>query len=207
MKLSQPIVRFSLSKKPDFAPQSGQVFTNPDMKRTFAYLFLFLYSYNLAGYLVVFSVRQDHVRSEIKRMLKESVPQSDLLQLVFHTQSLEQGQYPLQWIEDHEFRYAGGMYDIVRSHTTGDSTYYLCVNDIQEEALFADLDSHVQREMGSQSGRLDAFKDVFKESFVERHIVAIVLPLQLTCPDQIADMYESIVPDIAFPPPRTALST
>lgn len=177
------------------------------MKRVFAYLFLFLYSYNLAGYLVVFSVRQNLVRSEIKRMLKESVPQSDLIPLAFHTQSLEQGKYPLQWIHDREFRYAGGMYDIVRSHTTGDSTYYLCVNDVQEEVLFADLDSHVQREMGSQSGRLDAFKDVFKESFAGGHLVSIVLPLQMTCPDQIPDMYESIVLDITSPPPRTSLST
>ena len=174
------------------------------MKRLFAYLFLFLYSYNLAGYLVVFSVRQNLVRSEMKRALKASVPQSELTPFAFHTASLEQGKYPLQWIESNEFRFAGGMYDIVRSHTAGDTTYYLCVNDTQEEELFADLDNHVKREMGNQSSRggLDAFKDVFKESYSGRCTVSVVLPMEMINPAPLADMYESIVLDIASPPPR-----
>jgi hypothetical protein len=172
------------------------------MKRTFAYLFLFLYSYNLAGYLVVFSVRQNIVRSEIKKMLKESVPHSDLILLTFHTTSLQQGKYPLQWIENHEFRYAGGMYDIVHSRTSADSTHYLCVNDVQEEALFADLDSHVQREMGSQGARLDAFKDAFKNSFTDRFPDLPVLTVIATNGPPIQTLYESVVADVASPPPR-----
>ena len=151
------------------------------MKRFVAYLFLFLYLYNLAGYLAVFAVRQSAVRSEIKKMLKES---------------------PLQWIEDHEFRYAGGMYDIVHSTVTRDSTYFLCVNDVQEEALFTDLDSHVQREMGSQGVRLDGFKDVFKNSYTDRSPTETGLVVVTTHGPPAQSLYESVEPDVSSPPPR-----
>jgi hypothetical protein len=172
------------------------------MKRTFAYLFLLLYVYNLAGYLVVFSVRQNLVRSEIKRTIKESVPLSEFIQFVFHTESLGNGMQNLQWIDDHEFRYAGGMYDIVRSHTAGDSTFFLCVNDVQEEVLFADLDSHVQREMGNKSGMLDAFRDVFKNSHTVSHGSGPALTVIAASGLPAPDLYESCTPEISSPPPR-----
>jgi len=207
LKLSRPIV--SLLKAcftfPPIGPFHRVVVQSPKMKRLIAYLFLFLYSYNLAGYLVVFSVRQNLVRSEVKRALKASVPQAELIRFAFHTSSLEQGDYPLQWIEDNEFRYAGGMFDIVRSHTTGDTTYFFCVNDIQEEELFVDLDNHVRHEMGNQcsGGGLDAFKDAFKESYSKGCTIPIVLPTELIHPAPFASMYKSIVLDTASPPPKT----
>jgi hypothetical protein len=172
------------------------------MRRCIAYLFLFLYLYNLAGYLAVFSVRQNLVRSEIKKMLKESVPPSELIQLAFHSATLEAGGYPIQWIEDHEFRYAGGMYDIVRSRSTADSTYFLCVNDVQEEQLFANLDSHVQREMGSQGVMLDGFKDVYKNSYRDRTPVESALIVVATHEPPAQRVYESIEPEVNPPPPR-----
>lgn len=174
------------------------------MRRFFALLFLSLYLYNFVGYLAVFAVMQYRVRCEVKRMLKGTVPQGELLTLTFHTESLEQGLYALQWIEPHEFRYNGGMYDILRSHVDGDSTSYVCINDVQEEKLFAHLDSHVQRHMGDsgQPAKFDSFKDVFKDSLTRSttlvgNLVPFVVPLA-----RFHDAYLPHNPDEPFHPPR-----
>jgi len=175
------------------------------MKRFVASLFLLLYLYNSAGYLAVFSYLQYRVRSEVKQMLKASVPRSELVLFAFHTRSLESNIYAIHWIEDHEFRYQGGMYDIVNSSCVGDTTYLLCLNDIMEEELFKDLGNHVQRHMGysEKQGMLDSLRDVFKQSyFTCIDLFDDLLAIGLSVAPQ-EDIYKSVVMDIPSPPPRT----
>lgn len=174
------------------------------MKKFVALIFLSLYVYNIAGYLALFAVMQQRARAEIKRTLKESVPEGDLFYFAFHTQLLESGQYAIQWIEEDEFRHNGSMYDIVRRHVSQDTTYFVCVNDLQEEKLFAHLDSHVQRHMGDagQLGKYDSFKDVFKDSLLRTPCVpfpGVAFNKLIPCK---ACLYLFTEPDVPSLPPR-----
>jgi hypothetical protein len=174
------------------------------MKRLIVSIFLLLYVYNFAGYLAVFSVLQYQVRKDMKLKLKESVPQSELILVTFHTASLEGGLYPIQWVDQNEFRYNGGMYDIVRSHTSEDTTYFQCVNDVQEEVLFSDLNKHVQKHMGNseEQTKLDSFRDVFKNSFPYPVAFPVTLVLTGMLPRIGPTQYHSIDPEVPFHPPR-----
>lgn len=174
------------------------------MRRFIIAVFLLLYFYNFFGYIAVFSFLQYRVRSEVKKMLKESVPTSDLILFAFHTPTLDSNGYSLRWIKSYEFRYAGGLYDVVRSYTGNDTTYFLCLNDSKEERLFENLDNHVRREMGhsGHQGMLDAFKNVFKDSIppqceILRNLFVLVSLIPWT-----AEEYQSIVLDVPSPPPR-----
>lgn len=174
------------------------------MKRFLALIFLFLYLYNIAGYLAVFSVLQYRVRDEMKRMLKATVQEGELIKLAFHEPSLEKGLYSIQWITDDEFRFNGSMYDILRSDTSADTVYFVCINDVQEEQLFSHLDSHVQRHMGDtgQAGKLDLFKDVFKDSHIKYFVPSASLPFTGVVVDLSHLDYLSIDLDVPFLPPR-----
>lgn len=174
------------------------------MKKFVAIIFLSLYIYNIAGYLALFAVMQQRARAEIKKSLKQSVPEHELHHFAFHTPSLDTGVYPIQWIDDHEFRYNGSMYDIVRQLRVQDTTYFVCVNDIQEERLFAHLDSHVQRHMGDsgQPGKLDPFKDVFKDSLTRTIFVASNGNLCGTVAPPTPHNYLFTEPDVPSLPPR-----
>lgn len=178
------------------------------MKRFFVFVFLSLYLYNIVGYLAVFTVLQYRVRSEVKKMLKATVPEGEILTLTFHTESLEKGGYALQWIEPHEFRYNGSMYDILRTHISGDSTYFECINDVQEEMLFAHLDLHVQRHMGDsgQPGKYDSFKDVFKDSLARFQLPIGILYCEGTVSEQATVRYIPPDPTSLFHPPRPFLT-
>jgi hypothetical protein len=174
------------------------------MKRFFSCTFLFLYLYNIVGYLAVFSVVKYRVREEVKAVLKGTVPHHELLTLTFHTESLLRGEYALQWIEPHEFRYNGSMYDIIQTSVDRDSTSYVCINDVQEERLFAHLDNHVQRHMGDsgQPAKFDSFKDVFKDSLTRSQTLIAVLPLAGIVPAMSNIVFHPFVPDGLFHPPR-----
>jgi hypothetical protein len=174
------------------------------MRRLFSILFIALYFYNLAGYLLLFSVRVNQIKKEVKQSLKEGVPDSELVFFVFHTASLQENLYHLKWIEPHEFRLGGSMYDIVRSHTSGDSTYFECVNDAKEEELFAHLDAHVHRHMANpeRQGALDAFKDLFKNSYTQASPPECPLTMMGFLSRERAFTYMFNDPDVPFLPPR-----
>lgn len=174
------------------------------MHRSFAYLFLFLYSYNLVGYLAVFSARQQQARDRVRQMMKASPPSPDLVLLAFHTPSLQQGASPLQWRDDHEFRYAGRMFDIVRMYCHNDTTYFLCIDDLLERQLIAGFEKHVQRCMGdpSREGTPDTVKDAFKDSCLRLNTLPALVPATTSHRISSVCTYTSIVLDIASPPPR-----
>lgn len=174
------------------------------MKRILALVFLFLYFYNIVGYLALFSVMQSQVRSEVKKMLKSSVPEKELITLAFSTKSLEMGDIGLHWMDDHEFRFDGSMYDILHSYTSAETTYYVCINDVQEELLFEHLDNHVHKHMGDsgEPGKFDSFKDVFKDSlarfYVPTEVSSFVGLIILQGPNPCLPVH----PDVPFHPPR-----
>lgn len=175
------------------------------MRRLFIFVFLFLYFHNLVGYLAVYAVMKYRIQGEVKEMIKASVPISELTSFSFLTSDLDREKTAIQWMADDEFRYEGRMYDIVAVQVNGDSTYFKCINDIQEERLFADLGDHVRRQMGDSGnqGRLDTFKDIFKDS----HIRNISLCNHLSATGTIIALpvneYVSVDRDVPFLPPKS----
>jgi hypothetical protein len=93
-----------------------------------------------AGSQLYFGFRFHQIKKDIKRQLKQGVP-DDELELLKIPRSFETGADPrFERIHAREFRYLGRMYDIVRQETRGDTTWYWCIHDFRESALFAQLD-------------------------------------------------------------------
>ncbi len=174
------------------------------VKRLVAFLILLLYLYNLAGYLVAFSVLQQRIQREVKLMLKATVPPSELMTFSFHSEQLQRGDYGLVWLKKNEFRYRGGMYDVVSQNVVGDSTQFFCINDVQEERLFENLALHVQRQTGDSPDQknLDSFHGAFKHSLHTGCTwLAALFPTgrsEIEPREQIVSMPR----DVLLPPPR-----
>ncbi len=99
------------------------------------------------------------------------------------------------------------LYDVVRTFTVGDSTRLHCINDVQEERLFVDLNEHVRRQMGhsKQPNKLDSFKDVFKDSFAKSAIFTAILPNMEPVSTLAEQHYMSIALEVPFLPPRLSI--
>ncbi len=110
------------------------------MKKAVA-LFLFgIFLFNTAGYFIAFKSVQYQIKNEIKAEIKEKISSCELTTIVINLKQLNK----IEWLEKgKELKYNGELYDVVR-HTENDTsiTYY-CINDKQEELLFANLEEHI----------------------------------------------------------------
>jgi hypothetical protein len=100
--------------------------------------------FNSCGAYLVFESVKKGIRKEIKRKIKAGVPESELHILRFSNNDVKEGTAGLDWKDDREFKYDGKMYDIVRITYEGNDIIYHCVNDTQEEVLFAKLNEMVK---------------------------------------------------------------
>jgi len=120
------------------------------MRNVIAIALLLFTLFHAAGYLFVFEIQKYEIRREIKQQIKAGVPEAELVLLKI---SGESSTLPFQRIDEHEFRYGGNMYDIVREEARGDTIWYYCLADEKETQLFADLDELVKRDMNQNTAR------------------------------------------------------
>lgn len=108
---------------------------------------LLLLLFQTASHLFVFKIQQYQIRKEIKRQIKAGVPEEELILLkIPHSLEISPNN-KFKRIEEHEFRYLGEMYDVVKQEQHGDTTWYYCLWDEKESELFAQLDEQVAQHM------------------------------------------------------------
>lgn len=96
------------------------------------------------GYIVLFKISQNQIRKEVKREIKMKLNESELQTIVFNKSELS----TINWVEtDKEFIHHNELFDIVRISETATTITYYCINDKQEEQLFANLDEHINKHL------------------------------------------------------------
>ncbi|MCZ7555946.1 MAG: hypothetical protein M5R41_06035 [Bacteroidia bacterium] len=105
------------------------------------------------GPLFAFSLLQQQIRHDVRKRIKAGVSEKDLVRLAIPTSLETSPNTRFQRIHAKEFRFDGKMYDIVRQERRGDTTYYACIYDDAETALFAGLHRMMQDEMQSNPER------------------------------------------------------
>lgn len=132
----------------------------PVLKRLAAILLTLIVCFNTVGYFFVFKAKELQIKSEVKKLIKESVPESQLTII-----RLTQGnKYDFIWIHEKEFRYKGSMYDIVkRKAVAAGVTDYYCIQDEKETGLFRNLNTFVKGMMNgnNQTARVNNLFSLF----------------------------------------------
>lgn len=100
--------------------------------------------YGSLGYFVTFKILQYKIRKEVKRQIKFSIPENQLVNLYIPKSVEFGGDGSFVRIHKGEFRYKGQMYDIIRYEDLGDTTKYTCFHDVKESGLFDNLDKMVR---------------------------------------------------------------
>lgn len=112
-------------------------------KKPVSIVLTILMIYHTIGFYAAFHGLRYYVRHEVKQQIKRNIPDSELAILSFDPNS---GDFlSIQWIDSHEFRFRGEMFDVIR--TTVDDRgirTYACIRDTQEERLMAALDGEVR---------------------------------------------------------------
>ena len=122
------------------------------LQRIVAILILLVLLTGLGGYFVFFKAEQFALRREMKERIKSSLPESELQHFAFSKQETSD----INWErKGKEFRLNGKMYDVVRTHATGDTIHFYCLQDDKETKLFAGLDQLLKKEgTAGKSGKI-----------------------------------------------------
>jgi hypothetical protein len=174
------------------------------VKRTIAILLSVIILFQLTGFMIIFKVKQNAIRKEIKHLIKNGVPQNELI--VIELNSLNKNNF--DWKHSREFSFKGDMYDIVRTDTINQNTFmFYCVNDIQEKELFANLDRMVSACFSEQTKQTDKQID-FSQLLTLKYIVPSLSKhsskaLSPLCnPNYLESHYQSPIIQLSEHPPQ-----
>lgn len=109
-----------------------------------------LIAFSLFGPYLSFRYQQIQVRKEIKKQIKQGVPESELQKF-----NLTDLSGKIKWTDGkREFSLNGNLYDVVKKEYTKDGVVFYCIDDKQESALFKDLGSLTEKEMEKKNTSL-----------------------------------------------------
>jgi len=117
------------------------------VRKLLLYSFLGLMCYHLLGFFTYFEWKRYQVRKEVKKAIKQSVPESQLTQFHFTNHEVHQ----LKWVKSHEFILNGHYFDVIKKAKSKDGYFFKCIRDDQETQLFSQLRSMTSFNM-SHSG-------------------------------------------------------
>jgi hypothetical protein len=125
-----------------------------------------------AGPMLLLQLQQSQIRREMKWAIRAGLPDERLVRFEFETDDRLVDGGRVEWIEPHEFRYNGVMYDIARSVEEDGRTVHYCVRDDAETALYAQLDRLMREETNQDPERRR------QAARILQHLLLPVLPPQ-----------------------------
>ena len=96
--------------------------------------------------MFLLQLQQKQVRREMKRLIRAGLPEEKLRRFEFDADGRLVDGERVEWIEPHEFRHRGVMYDIARTQHEDGRTVHYCVRDDAETAVYAQLDRLAREE-------------------------------------------------------------
>ncbi|MEZ4875609.1 MAG: hypothetical protein R2793_09250 [Flavobacteriaceae bacterium] len=172
------------------------------MKNAVAIVLLFIFTFNLGGYYYFFKVQQRSLRKEVKRQIKEGIPEEELVLITITPQNKTK----VQWKHDEEFEFEGSMYDVVRTEILNENTIvYHALPDEKEHQLIETFLEKIKK---------DQQKDQKTNSLKYFKIVLRLPPSPMVKEDAVAyeeypkhrfsytNLYHSVLLDINSPPPK-----
>ena len=118
------------------------------MRKLISFGLLFLFLWQIGGYLIEFQFESTRIRKEIKKLTKEAVPLNQLVYFQFSEKEIQN----LTWTKKNEFKKNGHFYDVVwRKNLANGVVEFQCVSDDQETVLFAKLDQYVSANLANSN--------------------------------------------------------
>ena len=111
--------------------------------------FIALLSYQFMGFFTFVELEHYFIRKQIKKAIKLSVPENQLIQFHFTTKE----SHKLHWVKPHEFKLNGRFYDVVHKHKSKGVWFFQCIDDRQETVLFEKLDFATANNLVNSSER------------------------------------------------------
>lgn len=104
-------------------------------------------TWQVVGFFTYFEWEHYHIRKDVKRALKHSVPENQLKEFDFTFKEIKK----LTWVKPHEFKLNNHFYDVIEKTPTKYGFHLKCIDDIQETELFQKLEESTAYNISNSS--------------------------------------------------------
>ena len=168
-------------------------------------MLLLCFSVQLTGYHLYFRYQQMDIKRAAKRKLRKGVDPALTQIFNFPLTAANPDELP-EWVDKHEFRYQGEMYDVIEKKVTGDRLIIRCLNDKKEKELLGHYKDLVKNDFGERNKKgLSLFIKLLKVSPVSP--ASLIAPVSVFHSAFKADMrrfrLSGTPADVLTPPPQT----
>lgn len=174
------------------------------MKKIAAAFLLVIFLFNTAGYFIAFKAVRYQIKKEIQSEIKLGLKPSELTAITIDKGKLDK----LDWLENgKEMYYKGELYDIVKSSENTTSITYYCIDDNQEESLFAHMDEHINmhiaanKPLKNENGK-NLSNSVIKLYFTNAKLISFPVFSSNNLFFSFPLIYNSVIIDVISPPPQ-----
>ena len=127
--------------------------------------------FNVTGYLFIFLVLQSSLKNKIAEKFYSDNFKNEKILIVFANSDLKKGIPELKFMDEKEFSFKGKMYDIYERIVTGDSTYFYCKADHDEDKLNLALNKTV--EQNSPNAQNKNVQNILLKKIIEEGILSV----------------------------------
>lgn len=155
------------------------------------------------GEWLVFKIIQSDIHQAIEIQIKTGASSDGLVTIKISNTNPPSD---FTWVEKHEFRYKGEMYDIVKQEVTNDTTYYTCIHDVRESALYANMEQQIQDEFATNPERQQQHKNLLQKIpkiyILANDLIFLGFKCDTQQPDAKQTAWANVSPTILSPPPE-----
>lgn len=175
------------------------------MRKIVTYLLLFVFVWQIVGFVGYFEISHAKIKKEIKTLLKNGVPKEELI--IYTFDALEMSQ--LVWRKKNEFDLDGNLFDVVRrKNLENGKTTLECISDKQEKVLFCELGQSISKNLGDDdhqtpvSNWFKLIKLPCLSALEDISVIAFKYEVQIQFDNAYANFFQSISNSIDSPPPQ-----
>ncbi|HSP87585.1 MAG TPA: hypothetical protein VLN45_05595, partial [Ignavibacteriaceae bacterium] len=122
-------------------------------KKIIAIAAILILIYNSSGYVLVYHQLILFTKNSIYKAIEKKEIHEKIILLSFKKSDIENGKVDFKWKHKKEFKYKGGMYDIVDRFETKDSIHFYCFLDHKEKQLEENFNKHFEKERDDKKSK------------------------------------------------------
>jgi hypothetical protein len=171
------------------------------LKKSFSILLLSCLLFNVAGYHIVFYIKQAEIKAEMKKTLLHS--DNEEVSILFFSLDDKEALAKLEWEGDDEFELNGNMYDVVEKKIQDDKLIIRCISDKKETALVKSYEK-INHKDNSNSRSVLLLKLINSSYLPEKNnVICIDNNLALLYISFQQEIISSYRHDVLTPPPQS----
>ncbi len=172
------------------------------MKRNISILLLILILLNTSGFSLMFGLL--YYSCKLENENPGAMLETGKQKLVLTVK--KSGLADIVRVNDREIKYKGKMYDVIKEEVRGEVHYIYCVWDKQEDRIVSAYNNFHQSNKAETPYTNDASKLILKNLIKNFIIPSKFAGLQQSSYKnnfaELSNYYQSVIPDIQFPPPK-----